>query len=362
MVTMRIRNCLIVAFLLLSAGTLYMGVNIAPAGGAQQTNTASVAITDDRVAPTTVTIVVGGQVTWRNNGTSAHAVIAKNNAFVGFTLQPTGTRSVYFAKAGLFPYLVDGRMAAVVIVEFAAGGAGGSGGTSTAKPSSQYARYEVDISVTIHEHEAGPVPPARYPQEAWDATIEWTGNWANVSFPIAPDAVGVRPRPSGVFTGTIQASDKVTFFYLADPRESSVQCRGDISREPEAARLVFSGRYLGASGEMDFTSIPVDGGKSFWSKLNSIKASCSEPSIFLPYPNGFDFTTPDGIEFSVIPASALNLQFKATSTTKIPFPLDHLIAGQSFGIETGTQTRTTSGGGTTRTADEAVSVRFKARP
>jgi plastocyanin len=357
----RVERFLIVAVALLTAAALLTRAGIAPAGGAESTSAASVVITDGRVAPTVVTIVVGGKVTWTNHGSSSHVVVAKNNAFVGFTLQPLGARSVRFPKAGRFPYLVDGRMAAIVIVGLAAGGAGSGGGSSTTKPSSQVAHYEVDISVTIHEHETGPVPPAQYPQENWDATIEWTGKWADVSYPTAPDAIGVRPRPGGVFLGTIQASDKVTFFHLADPRESSVQCKGDISRDSEAARLVFSGRYLGASGGMNFASGPVDGGKSFWDKLNAIKASCSEPEIFLPYPNGFDFTSPDGINFSLIPAIALNLQFDVTSTTKIPFPLDHLIAGQSFGIETGTQTRTTSGGGTTRTADEAVSVQFKAR-
>jgi len=357
-----VHRFLIVAVVLLTAAALLTWADIAPAGGALPTSAASVVITDGRVAPTVVTIVVGGKATWTNHGSSSHVVVAKNNAFVGFTLQPIEARSVRFPKAGRFPYLVDGRMAGIVIVGLAAGGAGSGGGSGSTKPSSQFAHYEVDISVTIHEHEAGPVPPARYPQEAWDATIEWIGKWPDVSYPMAPDTIGVRPRPGGVFSGTIQASDKVTFFYLADPRESSVQCRGDISRDSETARLVFSGRYLGASGRMNFGSGPVDGGKSFWNKLNSIKASCSDPAIFLPYPNGFDFTTPDGIEFSVTPAIALPLQFNVTSTTKIPFPLDHLIAGQSFGIETGTQTRTTSGGGTTRTADEAVSVRFKARP
>jgi plastocyanin len=360
MFDIRVQQCMIVAVMLLTAGALMTRANIARARGAEPTSAASVVITDGRVAPTVVTIVVGGEVTWTNHGSNSHVVVAEKNAFVGFTLQPIGARSVRFQKAGRFPYLVDGRMTGIVIVGLAAGGAGSGGGSGSTKSSTQSAHYEVDISVTIHEHEVGPVPPALYPQEKWDATIEWTGKWANVSYPMAPDAIGVRPRPGGVFLGTIQASDKVTFFYLADPRESSVQCRGDISRDSEAAQLVFSGRYLGAAGGMDFGSTPVDGGKSFWNQLNSIKASCSEPGIFLPYPSGFDFTTPDGIEISVIPAIALNLRFSKTSTTKIPFPLDHLIAGQSFGIETGTQTRTTSGGGTTRTADEAVSVRFKA--
>lgn len=103
MLATRIRKCLIVAFLLLSAGTLYIGANIAPAGGAQPTNPESVVITDDRVAPTTVTIVDGGKVTWKNNGTSAHAVVAKNNAFLGFTLQPTGDPQRALPKGGALP-------------------------------------------------------------------------------------------------------------------------------------------------------------------------------------------------------------------------------------------------------------------
>ncbi len=360
MFAIRVQRFLIVAVVLLTAAALLTWADFAPAGGALRPGAASVVITDGRVAPTVVTIVVGGEVTWTNHGSKSHAVAAEKNAFVGFKLQPMGARSVRFPKAGRFPYSVDGRTTGIVIVGLAAGGAGSDGGSGSTKSSSQFAHYEVDISVTIHEHEVGPVPPALYPQEKWDATIEWTGTWADVSYQMAPDATGVRPRPGGVFSGTVQASDKVTFFYLADPREKSVECRGDISRDSEPARLVFSGRYLGASGGMDFGSTPIDGGKSFWNKLNAIKASCSEPGIFLPYPNGFDFTTPDGIEFSLIPAIALQLRFNVTSTTKIPFPLDHLIAGQSFGIETGTQTKTTSGGGTTRTADEAVSVRFKA--
>ncbi|HXM19628.1 MAG TPA: hypothetical protein VN934_12600 [Candidatus Tumulicola sp.] len=308
-----------------------------------------VTITDARVVPTAVTIYVGDKVTWTNNGIHTHTVAAAQKAFVGFTLAPSGSHGVRFPKAGRFPYLVDGKITAIVIVRVGAGGA-----SSTTKSSSGYARYDVDISVSVHEHRTGP-------KEDWDATIEWTGTWKDVSYATAPDAMGVRPRPMGVFMGTISASEKASLFNAMDPNKSPIQCKGDIPSYPEPARLVFSGRYLGANGGMNFSAGPVDGAQSFQSKLDSVKASCSFPPIFIPYPIGFEFTTPDGIDFSVVPATALTLEFTVTSKTKIPFPLDHLIAGQSFGIETGKQTRTNGSGPETVTQDEAVSVHFKAR-
>jgi hypothetical protein len=335
------------AIILVTLGTWLLPMAVHAAG--------VVTILDDRVVPTTVTIVVGDQVTWTNRGLSAHAVIAKKNAFSGFTLPPTGTHSLRFPKAGRYPYLVDGRMTAIVIVGSGAGAAGGGGGSGTTSSSSSNARYEVDISVTTHEHETSA-------REVWDATIDWTGKWEGVYYSIAPDAIGVRPRPGGVFMGTIQALEKVTLFNSMDPNKSPVQCRGDIPREAEAARLVFSSSYFGASGQMNFASSPVDGGLSFAGKLDSVKATCSEPYLLIPDPGGFDFTTPAGIEFSLDPPRALLLQFKATSTTKVPFPLDQLIAGKSFGIETGTQTKSTPSGGVVYTMDEAVSVDFKASP
>ncbi len=328
--------------LAIAFGTLASGILPTPARAA-----GVVTITDAHVVPTAVTIFVGDKVTWTNKGTRAHAVAATKNAFVGFTLAPAGTHFVRFPNAGRFPYLVDGRMAAAVIV-LAAGGAG-----STTKSSSQSAHYEVDVSVSVHEHRTSST-------EDWDATIEWTGKWKSVSYSTAPDAMGVRPPPVGVFMGTISASEKATLFNSMEINKSPVQCKGDIPASPEAARLVFSGTHLGAQGQMNFSSGPIDGAQSFQSKLDSVKASCSFPPIFLPYPIGFQFTTPDGIDFSVLPATALTLQFTTKSKTKIPFPLDHLITGQSFGIETGKQTRTNSGGGETFTQDETVSVRFKA--
>jgi plastocyanin len=80
---------------------------------------ASVTIKDLEFTPATVTIAVGGTVTWTNNGPSTHTVTADDGSFDSGNLSQGKTFSHTFQTAGTFAYhcSIHPFMTATVIVQ-----------------------------------------------------------------------------------------------------------------------------------------------------------------------------------------------------------------------------------------------------
>ncbi|MFN2383684.1 MAG: plastocyanin/azurin family copper-binding protein [Gemmatimonadota bacterium] len=56
--------------------------------------------------PTTISVAVGGTVTWRNGSPVDHNVTSTTGAFAASpTLPPNATFQVTFPQAGIFPYV-----------------------------------------------------------------------------------------------------------------------------------------------------------------------------------------------------------------------------------------------------------------
>ena len=94
-------------------------------------SSADVSIDDDQFVPATVTIAVGGTVTWTHNGTNPHTVTDDGEAFdsspncganplpfLSDCLEQGDTYSATYAEAGSFPYhcKVHGGMTGTVNV------------------------------------------------------------------------------------------------------------------------------------------------------------------------------------------------------------------------------------------------------
>jgi plastocyanin len=79
----------------------------------------SVTIKDFEFTPATVTIKVGGTVTWTNNGPSTHTVNADDGSFDSGSLSQGKTFSHTFQTAGTFSYHCSPHpfMKANVVVE-----------------------------------------------------------------------------------------------------------------------------------------------------------------------------------------------------------------------------------------------------
>ena len=61
-------------------------------------------LTTTAYAPGTVTVAVGGTVTWTNNDDTAHTSVATNGAWNSGIIAPGGNFSRTFSSAGTFPY------------------------------------------------------------------------------------------------------------------------------------------------------------------------------------------------------------------------------------------------------------------
>ena len=114
MYAMRVRKFLIIAISMLSAVTLYMRADIAPAGGAEPTNSGSVTVTDSAITPPSVTILSRGSVVWTNKGSRLHKI--DSGAFSSFDLNPAGAHRVLFLSPGVYPYSLDRVIKGEVVV------------------------------------------------------------------------------------------------------------------------------------------------------------------------------------------------------------------------------------------------------
>ncbi len=85
--------------------------------------TAAVQLAGAQFTPTSVTIAVGGTVTWTNNDASKHTVTADNGSFDSGTLNSGATFAHTFTAAGTYAYGCDfhGNMRGTIIVTGAAG-------------------------------------------------------------------------------------------------------------------------------------------------------------------------------------------------------------------------------------------------
>ena len=121
-------------------GTVTVKTGAAAGGGAPGApappapKTAAVTLANKAFSPSSVTIAVGGTVTWTNND-GAHNVTANGGAFKSPTFS-TGTFKFTFTKAGTYPYncTLHGGMNGTVTVVDATGAAPGAVAGAAAKP------------------------------------------------------------------------------------------------------------------------------------------------------------------------------------------------------------------------------------
>jgi len=93
----------------------------APAAAAP--TTAAVSLANKAFSPVSVTVAIGGTVTWTNHDTMPHNVTANAGTFKSATLSPGAVFSFKFTKAGTYPYncTFHGGMNGTVIVPTATG-------------------------------------------------------------------------------------------------------------------------------------------------------------------------------------------------------------------------------------------------
>jgi len=128
-------------------------------GGAPPPSAASVRMAGKAFSPGSVTVAVGGVVTWTNNDTTAHNVTSTSGAFRSATLQPGQTFTFTFTTPGTYPYLctLHGGMNGTIVVPTAGGtvpppaGGGGGGGGAPPPPAAggggggQAVTYQVQV-------------------------------------------------------------------------------------------------------------------------------------------------------------------------------------------------------------------------
>jgi len=73
-------------------------------GGDAAAASANVAIANFAFDPATVTVKVGGKVTWKNDDSAPHQVYSDDGSIKGPEMQQGASFDYTFAKAGTFPY------------------------------------------------------------------------------------------------------------------------------------------------------------------------------------------------------------------------------------------------------------------
>jgi hypothetical protein len=231
-------------------------------------------------------------------------------------------------------------------------------------------RFDVDVAVTTHQHRQSRNGTAGLSLE--DDSVDWTGSWQNVTLRIVPgsDGAAIALVPDQPFpTGVVQASAQFTY---NDPPAiyQPTNCKGELPTQTYTGTIVLNS-YLklgGTTNKIGFLAQAQDGGIEFMNALGAVIKSRCRPGDFKvsANPGTFPFRTPDGIAFD-LPLLTLIWNRASASASEMPFPLDEILAGKSFTLETGTQSRfnpilgSDAGSGDGNTVDEAVRVSFTAR-
>jgi hypothetical protein len=235
MFAMRVRKFLIVPFLLLSAVILYVGADIAPAGGAQPTNAGSVTVTDSAIIPTSVTILARGSVVWTNRGSRLHKIISSHGAFNDFELAPADAHRVLFLSPGVYPYTVDGVIkGAVVVLTGVPPVSASPGPSSTAGPPRHFWKGTLYATASYRTH----VPCSPYAEHCVNGIIRggpWTGTYDGTLI-LAEDSDGLitgqgRVSMSGCkLPGPFPPAKHISFEVRGVDKER--RCRSRLSRAP----------------------------------------------------------------------------------------------------------------------------------
>jgi plastocyanin len=177
-----------------------------PAGAPAAPTTASVHLAGAQFAPATVTVGVGGTVTWTNDDGSKHTVTADNGSFDSATLNAAATFAHTFTVAGTYAYGCDfhGNMRGTVIVTGAAGTPAPAPGTPTPTPPAPVVTPPTTPPVS-------PTPPPAAPSPGSGATSE-TINVSNNLFTPSTITVNVGSTISwannDTVTHTVTADDQ----------------------------------------------------------------------------------------------------------------------------------------------------------
>ena len=77
---------------------------------------ARVSVSETSVSPVIVRVGGGGSVKWLNAGEQRHRITSDTRTWPPFALDPGKSRTIAFRKTGRYPYRVDGRRRALVVV------------------------------------------------------------------------------------------------------------------------------------------------------------------------------------------------------------------------------------------------------
>jgi hypothetical protein len=325
------------------------------AGSVGAATNARVTITDSSLTPQVARISPGGKVTWTNTGRLPHVVVSTTNAFKPFLLKPQRTKTLAFARAGSYPYLVDGKRCGYVV---AGGGPkgkpckiiGGGGSPPPPPPPPDFGqktlRYDIDIIASLHTVEtfSGSNNPGN--NGVLERELNWKGTWRKVELEVYTGEDTVLSTKLGTETrGSITGQ-----FKWSETRPNNGPCSGTVDYTRQKAKAVLSGgkpkrgqRYA-AFDAFAVSSSAID-------QLTSTRqrAACNGNESGLPrwgdsetrlIVQGVDITHPPGL--SIHP---MDTRWNRKAARGTPFPLDRLLEGRGFTLDSGVRmSRTTSEG------------------
>jgi hypothetical protein len=331
------------------------------AGSVGAASTARVTISDSSLTPRVARIAAPGSVTWTNKGRVPHFVASTTGAFSGFLLKVNARKTVRFARAGSYPYLVDGKRCAHVV---AGGGPasgkcnvpGGGGRQPPPPPSSDVdkktLRYDIKIVASLRTVEvfSGSNNPGA--NGTLDLDLSWTGTWRRVELEVV--TVGARSILStkqatsrrGSITGRLE---------YRDSRGDSGPCADDIDYAQYKAQALVNGeKPERGKRTVSFSAYALNTSAIDDLTHSRQKASCNNVQLGLPQWEagpvvvmGVDIHHPPGLSTHPMDTSWSR---EATGTA---FPLDRFLAGRGFTLDTGVRTA--------RDSDSGYTMRFTGR-
>lgn len=242
---------------LLSMAILAAGV----AAAAFAAGPARVTVTDSSLSPSSVSIAVGGKVTWTNAGKQAHVVFSLSATFPTLVVQPGRSKSVTFKVKRCERYSVDGKRNGRVVVGGAACGAGTtpppppSGGTGTVTR-----HYDVRVDGYFEEiRKWTEGDPEQLGVET--TTLTWRGTWKRVALKITayPNGFGFLAQLQGRIVGWVRFVGRIPARTCSGDQAVTSSARLNLigSRAPSGASSFALQTYLASPRFLKLNFCPL---------------------------------------------------------------------------------------------------------
>ncbi len=296
-----------------------------------------VLVSDDKVLPKEAHVRVGQTLEWRNTGQQQHRVVSDSGEWGPFNLLPSGRHETRFARAGRFPYTVDGTLKGVILVE-----GGGAGGPTPKVPPE--AQVPPGLSVRVLRFTATLTASGSDFRETEgterylnDTKVEWSGTWPDVVVRLVESRgqIDIYPGMDRATPSTGEITVTLGFHHVW-PGSRPHDCTGSLTQKKYPAVLWINGRSTkGGNSRVEINAGPRGPGGPYDPEIVTMAHQRCD-NAFPFFAGRREFVLDPQLLFTH-DTGKISVTIRRMSGPEKFFPLDRILAHQAFEFDIGQQ-------------------------